>query len=166
MPGCDFTRRDLLRWSAVAAAAPAVTGFALDGVAAAATAQGDTRRSPTGRSTPAGSPSCACTSGFWSPGSSRAPRNGSRGCGTGETCGREPGEGRPTDAIAGDRCWDGDMATHRSAAPGPHEGRVTAPRPCVLSSRSGEGSGERKGGTETGNRDARYSEWNVADRSG
>jgi Icc protein len=42
MPGCDFTRRDLLRWSAVAAAAPAATGFALDGVAAAATAQGDT----------------------------------------------------------------------------------------------------------------------------
>ncbi|PZG11507.1 purple acid phosphatase family protein [Nonomuraea aridisoli] len=38
MPGCDFTRRDLLRWSAVAAAAPAVSALSLHrGVAEAAT---------------------------------------------------------------------------------------------------------------------------------
>jgi hypothetical protein len=36
MPGCDFTRRDLLRWSAVAATAP-VAATAFHGVASAAT---------------------------------------------------------------------------------------------------------------------------------
>ncbi|MGI5142476.1 fibronectin type III domain-containing protein [Streptomyces sp. CA-106110] len=36
MPGCDFTRRDLLRWAAVAAAAP-VGATAFHGVASAAT---------------------------------------------------------------------------------------------------------------------------------
>lgn len=40
MPGCDFTRRDLLRWSAVAATAPALTATALTGTATAAPATG------------------------------------------------------------------------------------------------------------------------------
>ncbi|MEE1664181.1 metallophosphoesterase family protein [Streptomyces sp. WAC07094] len=40
MPGCDFTRRDLLSWSAVAAAAPFVA-TAFDGVASAATGGDD-----------------------------------------------------------------------------------------------------------------------------
>jgi hypothetical protein len=41
MPGCDFTRRDLLIWSAVAAAAPAISLSAFDGLASAATPDGD-----------------------------------------------------------------------------------------------------------------------------
>ena len=43
MPGCDFNRRDLLRWSAVAAAVPA-TGLAFNGVASAATRTSATRK--------------------------------------------------------------------------------------------------------------------------
>ncbi|GHH87524.1 hypothetical protein GCM10018793_63640 [Streptomyces sulfonofaciens] len=41
MPGCDVTRREILRWSAVAAAAPAATGFVFDGTAAAASRKDD-----------------------------------------------------------------------------------------------------------------------------
>jgi 3',5'-cyclic-AMP phosphodiesterase len=41
MPACNFTRRDLMRWTAVAAAAPAITGFAFEGAASAASAKGD-----------------------------------------------------------------------------------------------------------------------------
>ena len=42
MPGCDFTRRDLLRWSAVAAASPLVARAALGGgVAQASTGHDD-----------------------------------------------------------------------------------------------------------------------------
>ncbi|MEO3871076.1 metallophosphoesterase family protein [Nonomuraea sp. B12E4] len=40
MPGCDFTRRDLLRWSAVAAASPLFAGAAVGGGVAQASSRG------------------------------------------------------------------------------------------------------------------------------